>query len=409
MPTISKEMELGAMIGPFESIPFSGPVAISPLSSRKKKDSDKRRIIMDCSWPIGVSLNDGIDKDSYLGRPIKLVYPTVTNLACKLHNMATDSSEPILLYKEDMDRAFRQLPADPKSVPLLGFRWKGRYYYDLVMMMGCKIAPCICQRTTDMIAYIHSSMGHYLLNYVDDFLGAEYQGQAQHAHQSLIRLMRDIGAARSSSKSVAPTQVIEFVGNLFDTHNMTIGVTPTRKVEILRLLEQWRTRTSCTRNQLETLVGKLQFMSNCIKPGRLFVSRLLLELKAMQRGKYYHLNDQAKKDIKWWYLFLPGFEGTSIMWLVEKEDVDGEIATDACLSGAGGISHNQYYRKQFPKWVKQNTQIAHLEMWAIIIAVKLWGKDMKGLYKLVLIMKQFHKFSTQANHRIYYCKTCYEN
>ena len=36
---ITKEMELGAVMGPFEAIPFkNSPVAISPLSTREKKD-----------------------------------------------------------------------------------------------------------------------------------------------------------------------------------------------------------------------------------------------------------------------------------------------------------------------------------------------------------------------------------
>ena len=80
---IEKEIALGATLEPFEHIPFHGekPVAISPLSTRKKKDSADRRIIMDCSWPIGFSLNNGIDKNNYLGEEISLKYPTVDTLA----------------------------------------------------------------------------------------------------------------------------------------------------------------------------------------------------------------------------------------------------------------------------------------------------------------------------------------
>ena len=80
---IETELQHKAIIGPFQSIPFtkSTPVGVSPLSSRSKKDSDQRRIIVDCSWPIGSSLNDGLSKFQYLGVPIKLQYPTVDTLA----------------------------------------------------------------------------------------------------------------------------------------------------------------------------------------------------------------------------------------------------------------------------------------------------------------------------------------
>ena len=39
---IQKELRHGAMIGPFENIPFKGQVAISPLNSHLKKGSNKR-------------------------------------------------------------------------------------------------------------------------------------------------------------------------------------------------------------------------------------------------------------------------------------------------------------------------------------------------------------------------------
>ena len=109
-----------AMIGPFECIPFKTPVAISPLSSRPKKDTSDRRVIMDYSWPLGTSLNDGISKLHYMGKAVALKYPTVDKLARRVFElMNAHSKQAIYFYKEDLDRAFRQLLGCPKSVPLL--------------------------------------------------------------------------------------------------------------------------------------------------------------------------------------------------------------------------------------------------------------------------------------------------
>ena len=36
-----------------------------------------RRIIMDCNWLIGISFNDGIDKDSHLGEPLNLSHTII--------------------------------------------------------------------------------------------------------------------------------------------------------------------------------------------------------------------------------------------------------------------------------------------------------------------------------------------
>ena len=90
--------------------------------------------------------------DCYLGTGTDLRYPTLDVVARKIFEMFTANPDvPILLYKEDMSRAFWQLFASPESVPLLGYRWRSHYYFDVVMVMGCRIAPYICQRTTSMI------------------------------------------------------------------------------------------------------------------------------------------------------------------------------------------------------------------------------------------------------------------
>ena len=77
-----------------------------------------------------------------------------------------------------------------------------------------------------MVVHLHRQMQFYMLNYVDDFLGIEYRSQIFEAHAAFIRLLENIGIKRSIKKSIPPAQVIEFVGNLVDTINMTLGVMP---------------------------------------------------------------------------------------------------------------------------------------------------------------------------------------
>ena len=64
---------MGVVISPFDAIPFKSGVAISPLSLRPK-GSDDRRIIMDCSWPIGSLLNYSIDTDSHMGQKGRQIF-----------------------------------------------------------------------------------------------------------------------------------------------------------------------------------------------------------------------------------------------------------------------------------------------------------------------------------------------
>ena len=78
---LETEISLGATLGPFSIPPFISRIGVSPLNTRPKRDSVKRRVILDLCFPHGESVNDGIQKDQYCGQPIKLKYPTVDQMA----------------------------------------------------------------------------------------------------------------------------------------------------------------------------------------------------------------------------------------------------------------------------------------------------------------------------------------
>ena len=174
---IDKERSYGAVIGPFEEVPFTSRIAVSPLSSREKKDSSDRRVIMDLSWPPGCSVNDGIAKDQFMGFTMKLSYSVLDEIAQRVHELGTDAQ----LFKVDLKRYFRQLPIDPCDYSLLCFTWQGKAYFDVVSPMGLHSTPQFAQRVSNAIRYIHERKGYFLFNYIDDFIGAEQPILAWHS------------------------------------------------------------------------------------------------------------------------------------------------------------------------------------------------------------------------------------
>ena len=73
---ISSEVVAGRVLGPFLQSP-SPKFIVSPLNTVPKKDSTDRRVILDLSFPRGLSVNDSIPKDLYLGVPLHLHLPSV--------------------------------------------------------------------------------------------------------------------------------------------------------------------------------------------------------------------------------------------------------------------------------------------------------------------------------------------
>ena len=66
------------MYGSFQQLPF--PVHISPLMTRPKQNTDKRRTIMDLSWPKGASINSSNHKFRYLDTYFSLSYPSIDHI-----------------------------------------------------------------------------------------------------------------------------------------------------------------------------------------------------------------------------------------------------------------------------------------------------------------------------------------
>ena len=62
---------------------------------------------------------------------------------------------------------------------------------------------------------------------------------------------------------------------LLDAKKLTISIDEQRLAEISQLVLDWLTKQVCNNKELQSLLGKLNFVSQCVRPGRIFVNRLL--------------------------------------------------------------------------------------------------------------------------------------
>ena len=76
---------------------------------------------------------------------------------------------------------------------------------------------------------------------------------------------------------------------------------------------------------------------------------------------------------------LPCFNTVSIIKTEPWSEPDALVATDACLHAGGGTFGNKYFMFDFPvELLDIVTGINHLEAITVIIALKMWAKDLKG-------------------------------
>ena len=371
---IRKEIALDSTIGPFRIPPFINRIGISPLSSREKKNSPERRVILDLSYPEGKSVNSGIDKRFYCGNEIDLKYPTIDTLARRVADIGPNA----LMWKRDLKRFFRQLNLCPRDYSLIGYRWNNLLFFDTSIPMGLTSAAYCAQRISNCIVFIHNSIGYWSINYLDDFGSAEYPENAVSSYNAMGKILSSAGVQEATEKAVPPTTRMEFLGNTLDSEKMTIEVSPDRKEELLELLDDWKSRQYFTKKQLQSLIGKLSFVTNCVRPGRIFLSRLIYRLTdcATSGNK---LDQEMVKDIQWWRDYLPDFDGVSILWLEDCLTTNAWLASDASLIGGGAVHKKQFFHVKFSPFIMNTTtNIAQRELYTILIAVKLWAKELSG-------------------------------
>ena len=63
-----------------------------------------------------------------------------------------------------------------------------------------------------------------------------------------------------------PSFYFVFLGILVDTESCTLSITKERLDEISSLVEDWLIRSKCTLKVLPSLLGKLHFVSTCVRP-----------------------------------------------------------------------------------------------------------------------------------------------
>ena len=146
--------------------------------------------------------------------------------------------------------------------------------------MGCRSSAHIAQRFTNATTFIMFKIGIYILKYIDDLASAE---KAEFAYLSLGAMLNLCGIEEATKKSCPPSTKMTFIGVLFNTETITIEITEDRLNELRLLLRSWLNREKASLKGIQSLLGKLNFVAACVRPGRFFISRMIKWLKVLHK------------------------------------------------------------------------------------------------------------------------------
>ena len=118
------------------------------------------------------------------------------------------------------------------------------------------------------------------MNYCDDFSGCESSlHRAEAAFLALGNLLTELGLKESVEKACPPATSMVFLGIQFNSNEMIMSVPADKLQEVRGDLEVWSRKTTAVRRDLQSILGKLFWISKCVRHSRAFMGRLLQQLR----------------------------------------------------------------------------------------------------------------------------------
>jgi hypothetical protein len=368
---IIEEMNEGAILGPYESLPYDN-VHVSPLMTRPKNENN-RRVIVDLSYPYeyGRSVNSVICPDIYLGTAYGLKLPTVDTICDIINNTPGE----VKLFKIDLARAFRPLSIDPADIVNLGLEVEGQFFLDTSLPFGWRSGTLACQRVTDCVRYILASKGVVVANYIDDFIGICPESVAEHQFLVTLNLLKELNLTVSKDKTIKPDCRVTCLGIDIDCKEGRLYIPKIKLDDIIRVCGEYMNKHVITRTQIQSLIGSLIFMHKAIKPARIFINRILALLRQIKHNRQsIEDDDDMRRDLKWFVECAVVCNGSV---KIDKNFYPHiTMYLDASSAGLGAYWENNVYQLSLDGSFQAN--IAYYEAVNIVVAIKTWGHTLQG-------------------------------
>ena len=212
---LQSEVQSGRVAGPFSQPPL--PVLhVSRFGViPKRHQPGKWRLILNLSSPAGHSVNDGI-----VGEDYSLQYMKVDDITAGIMRLGRGS----LMAKFDVQNAYRIVPVHTEDRQLLGMKWRGAFYVDMVLPFGVRSAPYIFTCIADLVEWVAKQNYDvtFLMHYLDDFhtLGPPGSSVCQHNVDRSIDCFSKLGIPLHPDKLEGPSTCLTILGIELDFLNL---------------------------------------------------------------------------------------------------------------------------------------------------------------------------------------------
>lgn len=342
------------------------PTIISALGAVKKSTGGIRPI-HDCSLPEDTGLN------SFSPEFEHCTYESVDTAVSLLQR-------GYYAAKIDLSQAFRSVGISVRSQEATGLQWTFEggqkvFMFDRKLPYGARASPTIFHRLTQAVKRMMARRGFTsLVVYQDDFLaiGSDYD-QCYIVWRTLMLLLRELKLKINYNKLEPPKTSVIFLGIQIHMERCELSLPEEKLNSIRTCVASFRARKRVTKQQLQSLVGKLNFAARVVRGARLFLRHFYDAIaKLKKRHHKMRLCGAVKEDLLWWDTFLIYFNGVAAF--IDDTPIT-PILTDSCLFAGGAFCNGDFYytvwQHDFPEIA--NAPINYLEAMIASVAIKKWG------------------------------------
>ncbi len=222
---------------------------------------------MNLSSPKGCSFNDAVDEHdvSLLGMSSAKLFGEAIRKA----------GQGAVFSKQDIQDAYKLIPNPQEQWHLYGFEWLGKFFFDTTTVFGSKAAPASFDPLPETMVNIVCSLGKIpktsVHRQLDDVPIVSPKGskRTEHFTNLYIEVSKKLNVplapnCEKHEKAFGPTTFGIVLGVNFDSETMSWSLPAEKEAGILKVIDEFLAKSSCTLLEIQKLHGKLSdFALSC--------------------------------------------------------------------------------------------------------------------------------------------------
>ena len=234
----------------------------------------------------------------------------------------------LLDVKVNLDAYYLYINTNPSESPYQCFVWKDQLFLDLSWSFGLSSAVQAAQRQSEALSWVFRTQvpptpstenkgrschclhtcscgDNEMSPYIDDFISIVPEEHSEHLWDFFTRNVvgkSGLQLSKTAGHLCPPSEVFIGLGIEFDLVRNEARIPEAKLEKISSLVVKWTAFIFANRKQLQELLGYLNHVSQCVRVGRLMVSRMLSDLRLAygRDPQQIKLSAGFQKDLNWW-------------------------------------------------------------------------------------------------------------